>query len=45
MAAPWLMTGVVAGTRNGATLEAEFRDGVGLVPVAGSSHSIGGWIV
>ena len=38
-------TGVVACTCNPATLEAEFRNGVGSVPVGGNSPSIGGWIV
>ena len=37
--------GVVACTCNPATLEAEFRNGVGSVPVGGNSPSIGGWIV
>ena len=36
---------VVACTCNPATLEAEFRNGVGSVPVGGNSPSIGGWIV
>ena len=39
------MPGVVACTCNPATLEAEFRNGVGSVPVEGNSPSIGGWIV
>ena len=37
--------GVVACTCNPATLEAEFRNGVGSIPVGGNSPSIGGWIV
>ena len=37
--------GVVACTCNPATLEAEFRNGVGSIPVGGNSSSIGGWIV
>ena len=37
--------GVVACTCNPATLEAEFRNGVGSVPVGRNSPSIGGWIV
>ena len=36
---------VVACTCNAATLEAEFRNGVGLIPVGDNSPSIGGWIV
>ena len=36
---------VVACTCNPATLEAEFRNGVGSIPVGGNSPSIGGWIV
>ena len=36
--------GVVACTCNPATLEAEFRNGVGSIPVGGNSPSIGGWI-
>ena len=39
------MSGVVACTCNPATLEAEFRNGVGSLPVGGNSPSIGGWIV
>ena len=39
------MSGVVACTCNPATLEAEFRNGVGSIPVGGNSPSIGGWIV
>ena len=35
----------VACTCNPATLEAEFRDGVGSIPVGGNSPLIGGWIV
>ena len=37
--------GVVACTSNPATLEAEFRDGVGLIPGGGNCPSIGGWVV
>ena len=37
--------GVVACTCNPATMEAEFRDGVGSIPVWGNGPSIGGWIV
>ena len=37
--------GVVACTYIPATLEAKFRNGVGLIPVGGNSPSIGGWIV
>ena len=40
-----LLPGVVACTCNPATLEAEFRNGVGLIPVGGNSPSIGGGIV
>ena len=36
---------VVACTCNPATLETEFRNGVGSVPVGDSSPSIDGWIV
>ena len=36
---------VVACTCNPATLEAEFQNGVGSIPVGGNSPSIGGWIV
>ena len=36
---------VVACTCNPATLEAEFRNGVGSIPVVGNSPLIGGWIV
>ena len=36
---------VVACTCNPATQEAEFRNGVGSIPVGGNSSSIGGWIV
>ena len=36
---------VVACTCNPATLDAKFRNGVGLIPAVGSSPSIGGWIV
>ena len=36
---------VVACTCNPATLETEFRNGVGSIPVGGNSSSIGGWIV
>ena len=37
-----IQPGVVACTCNPATLEAEFRNGVGSVPVGGNSPSIGG---
>ena len=37
--------GVVACTCNPATLEAEFRNRVGSIPVGGNSPLIGGWIV
>ena len=37
--------GVVARTCNPATLDAEFRNGVGSIPIGGNSPSIGGWIV
>ena len=40
-----LIPGVVACMCNPATLEAEFRNGVGSIPVGGNSPSIGGWIV
>ena len=40
-----LWPGVVACTCNPATLEAEFRNGVGSIPVGVNSPSIGGWIV
>ena len=40
-----LMPGVVACTCNPTTLEAKFRNRVGLIPVGGNSPSIGGWIV
>ena len=43
--APKEKPGVVACTCNPATLEAEFRNGVGSIPVGGNSPSIGGWIV
>ena len=36
---------VVACTCNSATLEAEFWNAVGSIPVGGNSPSIGGWIV
>ena len=39
------MPGVVACTCNPAALEAEFRNGVGSIPVGGNSPSLGGWIV
>ena len=39
------MPGVVACTCNPATVEAEFRNGVGSIPVGGNSPSIGRWIV
>ena len=41
----FIQPGVVACTCNPATLEAEFRNGVGSVPVGDNSPSIGGWIV
>ena len=37
--------GVVACTCNPATLEAEFWNSVGSIPVGGNSPSIGGWMV
>ena len=42
---PGISTGVVGWTCNPATLEAEFWNGVGSIPVGGNSPSIGGWIV
>ena len=39
-----LESGVVACTCNLATLEAEFRNRVGSIPVGGNSPSMGGWI-
>ena len=39
------MPGVVAYTCTPATLEAEFRNRVGSIPVGGNSPSIGEWIV
>ena len=39
------MLGVVPCTCNPATLDAEFRNRVGLIPVGGNSPLIGGWIV
>ena len=36
---------IVACTCNPATLEAEFWNGVGLIPVGDNSPSISGWIV
>ena len=36
---------VMACTCNSATLESEFRNGVGSIPVEGNSHLIGWWIV
>ena len=39
------MLGVVACTCNPATMEAEFRNGVGSIPVGGNSPSIDVWIV
>ena len=39
-----LEVGVVVCTCNPATLEAEFRNGVGSIPAGGNSPSIGGWI-
>ena len=41
----YFMPGVVACTCNPATLEVEFRNGVGSIPVGGNSSLIGGWIV
>ena len=38
-------SGVVACTYNPVTLEAEFLNDVGSVPVGGNSPSIGGWIL
>ena len=38
----WHAPGVVACTCNPTTLEAKFRNGVGLIPVEGNSPSIGG---
>ena len=40
-----ILPGVVACTCNPATLEAEFQNGVGSIPVGINSPSIGGWIV
>ena len=40
-----LFLGEVAFTCNPATLEAEFQNSLGSIPVAGNSPSIGGWIV
>ena len=40
-----LKPGVTACTCNPATLEVEFRNGMGSIPVGGNSPSIGGWIV
>ena len=37
--------GVMTCYCNPATLETEFRNGVGSIPVGGNSPSIGGWIV
>ena len=37
--------GVAASTCNPTILEAEFRDGGGLIRVGGNSSYIGGWIV
>ena len=39
------LPGVVACTCNPATLEAEFRNGVSLIPVGSNSLLIGGWFV
>ena len=39
------LPGVVTCTCNPATLEAQFRNSVGSIPVGGNSDSIGGWIV
>ena len=36
---------LVACTCNPATLESEFRNGVGSIPVGGNSPSVVGWIV
>ena len=38
-------SGVVACTCNPTTLEVEFRNGVGSIPVESNSPWIGGWIV
>ena len=40
-----IYSSVVACTCNPTTLEAEFRNRVGSIPVGGNSPSIGGWIV
>ena len=40
-----LQAGVVACICNPATLDADFQNGVGSIPVEGNSPSIGGWIV
>ena len=45
MACSGMQPGVVACTCNSATLEAEFWNGVGSIPVGGNSPSVGGWIV
>ena len=42
---PVFLRGVVAWTCNPATLEAEFWNGVGSIPVVGNIHSINGRIV
>ena len=39
------LSGVVACNCNPATLVAEFRNGMGSIPVGGNNPSIGGWIV
>ena len=39
------MPDVAACTCNPATLEAEFRNGVGSIPAGANSPSVGGWIV
>ena len=40
-----ILPGVVACTCKSATLETEYWNGVGSIPVRGNSSSIGGWIV
>ena len=42
---PSTQPGVVAGTCNPATLEIEFRNGVGSIPVVGNNPSTGEWTV
>ena len=41
----FLRPGVVACTCNPANLEAEFWNGVGLIPLEGSSPSIAAWLL